>query len=300
MREVISNRLSAVSIRDLLLVEAVAQQHGFRRAAELIGISTSGLSHQIKKVEEIMGTAIFERGTQITLTADGAIILEAITATLQSVTRLEAIRERPAIPFGPVLRIGVISSLAPMDLVRFVECCRHNSPLTKIEIVSGKHLGLIRRLQEREIDLLITAGSDLPDGLSSSQLRNEGFALLVNQALGVRQFSDLTWCKTALLPISEDDFLPQKVSAGFSDLINSSLTRAYGLSIEHRVAMVSSGYGHALLPKGWVQGISDSEATAIIELPETLSGKRTLRCIWRNSFAFGPRVAEKLQVEPFL
>lgn len=295
MREIISNRLSAVSIRDLLMVEAVAHHGGFRHAAAVIGISPSGLSHQIRKVEEILETSIFERGSQVTLTADGELVLEAITSTLESIARIETLRDGPNLPLGSVLRIGVISSLAPPDLVQLVELCSHHSPQTRVEIVSGKHQGLIRRLMDREIDLLITADTDFPDGLSHSDLLREGFILLVNPDLGVSNYVDLKCSKPGLLPISEDDFLPKTISAGVDELVNSSLTRAYGLSIEHRISLVSAGYGHALLPKGWVEGLSNNKANAIIELPEALSGQRTLRCVWRNSFVVGPHAAKLFQ-----
>ncbi|WJS85268.1 LysR family transcriptional regulator [Paracoccus sp. TOH] len=297
MREVISNRLSAISIRDLLLVEAVAQRGSFRQAAEAIGISTSGLSHQIRKVEDIFGAAIFERGTRVTLTTSGKMVLEAIADTLASATRLEALRDQPSMPLGAVLRIGVITSLAPGDLVRIVEACRRNSPQTRLEIVSGKHQGLLRRLQHREIDLLITAEDELPVGLCQTELIAEGFVLLVNPAIGVPELSCPGSCQPSLLPISEDDFVPPRISTGLSALINSSLTRAFGLSVEHRIALVSAGYGHALLPKGWVQGIPARHTTAIMDLPAALSDKRTLRSIWRNSFAIGAEVAALFHAE---
>nr|WP_232244324.1 LysR family transcriptional regulator [Oligella ureolytica] len=37
------------------MVEAVAKHNSFRLAATAMDISTSGLSHQIRKVEEILG-----------------------------------------------------------------------------------------------------------------------------------------------------------------------------------------------------------------------------------------------------
>ena len=76
VREVISNKLAAVSVRDLLLVEAVAMKRSFRYAAIDMGISTSGLSYQVKKVEEILGQPIFERGSKITPTAFGKEVLD--------------------------------------------------------------------------------------------------------------------------------------------------------------------------------------------------------------------------------
>ncbi|WP_241680490.1 LysR family transcriptional regulator, partial [Parasutterella excrementihominis] len=106
VREVISNKLAAVSVRDLLLVEAVAMKRSFRYAAIDMGISTSGLSYQVKKVEEILGQPIFERGSKITPTAFGKEVLDLIAVILEGVTRLEGLRDDGlALPFGQTLRI---------------------------------------------------------------------------------------------------------------------------------------------------------------------------------------------------
>jgi LysR family hydrogen peroxide-inducible transcriptional activator len=85
-RTIISNKLSAVSIRDLVLVRTVWKRSSFRTVARELGISPSGLSHQVRKVEEALGTAIFERSNQqVKATPEGKKLLSHIEDILREV-----------------------------------------------------------------------------------------------------------------------------------------------------------------------------------------------------------------------
>ncbi|AMQ89549.1 LysR family transcriptional regulator [Marinobacter sp. LQ44] len=292
MREVISNRLASISIRDLLLVEAVAQQRSFRLAAEAMGISASGLSYQVRKVEEVLGSAIFERGGKTTPTAYGMVALNEMQAILESATRLEALRDDSTTPFGQVLRLGVISSLAPRDLLNILKLCREHSAQTRVEIVCGMHQGLLRRLLNREVDIVITAGQEIPDGLAYTELFREGFVLLTRSDQQPLQLEPASPPELGLLPLNEDDFVPSSVAQGLESLLTSGLARAFGLSVGHRIALVSAGYGHALLPRGWVQSMPLPPNLTLVPLPDSMSEERVLGCIWRQSFPLGPEIAK--------
>lgn len=102
MREVISNKLASLSLRDLTLVEAVAHHKGFRSAAEAMGISPSGLSHQVRKVEDVIGSAIFERGQKVSLTEQGQITIEIIRKTLGTMAALECRGQDESRVLGPI------------------------------------------------------------------------------------------------------------------------------------------------------------------------------------------------------
>lgn len=297
VREVISNKLASVSIRDLLLVEAVAKHNSFRLAATAMDISTSGLSHQIRKVEEILGQAIFERGNRVSPTTYGNTVLNVIASVLASITQLENLRNDSPIPFGPTLRVGVISSLSPNDLLHIIEKCQQDSNQTKVEVVSGKHHGLLRRLQEREIDFLITASTEVPDGFSHAELFHEPFVLLCRSDLEKPLLDPVTPSALSLLPLSEDDFIPEIITRGLEPMLNSALTRSYGLSISHRLALVLAGYGFALMPKRWVESIPLPNNISIIQLPQALSEERTITCIWRESFTIGAKIVKTLNAD---
>src|SRR5690242_7103423 len=81
----ISTALSAVSLRDLALVQAVHRHGSFKSAARAMHISPSGLSHQVQKVEQALGAPLFERGgRRVVPTAGGQRLLERIAAVLDA------------------------------------------------------------------------------------------------------------------------------------------------------------------------------------------------------------------------
>lgn len=189
MCEVISNRLAAISLRDLLLVEAVARFKGFRPAAEVMGISASGLSHQVRKVELAFGHDIFERGQKVSLTKAGQQTLEVIEKVLGTMAALESPASDGGRLLGPMLRLGIISSLAPSNLLRLMALCEAHSPGTEIELISGKHHGLMRRLMEREIDVLITADPTPPRELPRDAVVRRRFHPALARGQGKDRFS---------------------------------------------------------------------------------------------------------------
>lgn len=272
MREVISNKLASLSLRDLTLVEAVAQHRGFRSAAEVMGISASGLSHQVRKVEEAIGSTIFERGQKVSLTEQGQITIEIIRKTLLTMAALEHRDHDKSRVLGPQFRIGTISSLAPSDMLRVVQTFEARSPGTQIEVISGKHYGLLRRLMDREIDVLITAEATTPPHCRATEIFSESFTLLSHKSREGRFFLS-----------SEDDFVPPEALAQFQSLPSSGLKRAYGMGIEQRIAFVIAGYGDTIVPHHWIQC---QPLTKMLNL-RRLDCTRVVRAVWRESYSLG-------------
>ncbi|MGP4955907.1 LysR family transcriptional regulator, partial [Pseudomonas helleri] len=127
-----------------------------------------------------------------------------------------------------------------------------------------------------------------------AELFREGFVLLTRSDQEIPQLEPVFSSGLGLLPLNEDDFVPPGVAQGLEPLLTSGLARAFGLSVGHRIALVCEGYGHALLPHGWVKSMPLPPNLTLIPLPENLSGERVLGCIWRQSFPLGPEIASKL------
>jgi DNA-binding transcriptional ArsR family regulator len=69
--------------------DAVARAQSVRDAAEVLGLTPSAVSHQLKKLEEHVGTPLLKRGNRrIELTAAGV----RLSAYVKALPRLPAIR----------------------------------------------------------------------------------------------------------------------------------------------------------------------------------------------------------------
>lgn len=122
--------------------EAAARLGSFKAAAEELSVSPAAISHQIRKLEDQLGLALFVRSTRaVTLTENGARLAEAvheglsrIAATLEEIAGDENILTVTTTPafaalwlaprlnrfqdIRPGLRVRLESGTAPVDLAR--------------------------------------------------------------------------------------------------------------------------------------------------------------------------------------
>lgn len=91
---------------------AVAETSSFRQASERLGVTRSAVSQSIRKLEERLGAAVFQRTTRsVRLTDAGSRLLQAVRPALSEIEAatgtIEAMRDHPA----GTLRL-VVSSVA--------------------------------------------------------------------------------------------------------------------------------------------------------------------------------------------
>lgn len=167
----ISSHLSVVSLRDLALVQAVHRYGSFNRAARAMHISPSGLSHQVQKVEQALGAPLFERGgRRIVATAGGRTLLEQIDAVLVAADDLQHAAMASDLAFGGELRLGVPVSLGPYLLPHLIEPFPQHFAGTRLGLSEGKPRGLLRRLQEGELDAVLAPAQPPTSGLGMRRL----------------------------------------------------------------------------------------------------------------------------------
>ncbi|KNC91709.1 LysR family transcriptional regulator [Trabulsiella odontotermitis] len=95
---------NAPSIQDIQAFIAVAQYASFTRAAEFFGTGKAGMGKAVQRLEEHLGTRLFQRTTRaVHLTEDGETYLAASQAALEGLKEAEqALAARSAEPIGRV------------------------------------------------------------------------------------------------------------------------------------------------------------------------------------------------------
>lgn len=198
---------------------AVAQDGNLSRTAERLNVSQSALSVQIRKLEERLGHALFERrGRALHLTEAGRITLdhaEAIFATGEELlgTLKETGTARQAV------RIGALATLSRNFQISFVE------PLlarTDIEVVlrSGSQGELLTALQSLALDVVLTNQTPASDALTPfivHKLSEQPVSLIGTRALlgETRAVADLLRTHPVILPIAGSG-----VRSGFDALVD--------------------------------------------------------------------------------
>ncbi len=143
---------------------AVHQANGFTRAAEQLHLTQSAVSHQIRRLEELVGRPLFRRTTRrLSLTADGEDFLRHAERILQAQDALA--QHFRCSPIEGTVRFGVPESFMREGLPQLLHQFSRNCPNVRLEVSVGLTLDLGAMLRERELDLAVTVSiSDTAEG----------------------------------------------------------------------------------------------------------------------------------------
>ncbi|QPF72996.1 LysR family transcriptional regulator [Roseateles sp. DAIF2] len=133
---------------------AVHQANGFTRAAERLHLSQSAISHQIRRLEELVGRPLFHRTTRrLNLTADGEDFLRLAQRILQAQDALTQHFRRS--PIEGTVRFGVPEAFMREGLPRLLTQFSRGCPNVRLEVSVGLTLDLATMVRERELDLAV-------------------------------------------------------------------------------------------------------------------------------------------------
>ncbi|CAN7631752.1 LysR substrate-binding domain-containing protein [Acidovorax sp. LjRoot66] len=227
---------------------AVCRHGTFAAAGERIGLTQSAVSSQIKRLEESLGFALFDRtGRSATLNAAGQ-------ATLARAEEIQALYARLAdLPSeastAGLLRMGSIASAQPTLVARALAILRQAHPQLRVHVTPGVSMGLMDELDAGKIDaaVIIRPPFGMLPELTWQPLAHEAFVLLVPAGLKGRDWRAL---------VQEHPFLRYERTS-FGGRMVERFVRREGLAVCDAVEadeipalihLVALGVGVALVP----------------------------------------------------
>ncbi|MFV0385412.1 LysR family transcriptional regulator [Paracoccus sp. (in: a-proteobacteria)] len=147
-----------LELRHLRTVRAVHEQGGLARAAEVLNITQSALSHQIKALEEQAGVELFvRRAKPMRLSAAGMRLLRLAEQVLPLVAAAEA--EFKGVEMGHVGRLHIAMEChACFDwLLPVLDLFRRAWPDVDVDIRQGLAFSALPALAREEVDLVISS-----------------------------------------------------------------------------------------------------------------------------------------------
>jgi LysR family hydrogen peroxide-inducible transcriptional activator len=169
-----------MTLTELKYIVAVARERHFGRAAEACFVSQPTLSVAIKKLEEELGTQIFERRTsEVTTTPAGERIVSQAQRVLDEAGRIKEIARQGKDPLSGPLRLGVIYTIGPYLLPSLVRQLLKDAPQMPLLLTENFTVKLLELLKNGEIDVAIMA-LPLPEtGLLMQAVYDEPFIIAV-------------------------------------------------------------------------------------------------------------------------
>lgn len=169
-----------MELRHLRYLVALAECLNFTRAAERVHVTQSTLSHQIRKLEDEIGYALFDRGTKhVALTEAGETFLAFAANALHEVD-LGLVALKGSNSLAGELRIGATNTFnlgfIPQCVATFL--ARHPEAKVSVEELSAD--GIRAKLNAGELDLGIAYRPAEPSDLWFEPLHNEEMVLVLS------------------------------------------------------------------------------------------------------------------------
>lgn len=282
-----------MTLTELRYIVTLAQEEHFGRAADRCHVSQPTLSVAVKKLEEELDVALFERSkTRVSPTPMGEKVIAQAQIVLEQTSAIKDIARTGKDQLTSPLKVGAIFTIGPYLFPDFIPELQKLAPKMPLYVEEGYTATLRHRLRKGELDVIIIALPFTEADVVTQALYDEPFvvSLPTTHTLSAKhtiESEDLRQENVMLLGPGHcfrDQILEAcpAIQTNHDDSENIVRTAAEGSSLETLRHMVASGIGITILP--------ESAATSCY--PETLitrplagsQATRTVALAWRASF----------------
>jgi len=241
-----------LELRHLNLVRTVVEEGGLTRAGQLLGLSQSTLSHQLRDIEELLGVSLFHRvGRRLSLAPAGERILRTARVVLPEIERAELDLTRDSKEMLGTIRIGVECDSCYSWLAGSLRRFGRRYPNIVLQLSTTSAQRPIQALLKNDIDLAVVAQPLRELRIRLCELFEEEFVAVVAPAHSLAE-------KEYLLPkdfASETLFYPGTFSEG---LLYQKVLRPAGIRpkevneitlMEPTLQLVKYGFGITVLAR---------------------------------------------------
>ena len=278
-----------MTLTELRYIVALARERHFGRAVDKCNVSQPTLSIAVKKLEDELGVALFERSAgDVRSTPIGVQVVVQAERALAEAARVTEIAAAGKDPLAGPLRLGVIYTIGPWLLPALVPRVKALAPQMPLYIAEGYTENLLERLKACELDVLVLALPIDEPGLVAQPVYDEAFRTLVPAAH--------PWAKLKSLrpeQLLDEPLLMLGAGNCFRDQVLDLCTRASqgespqvleGSSLETIRHMVSSGVGVTVMPSSSVDNIAEDDPLLRVKHFVKPSPARRVGLVWRSSF----------------
>lgn len=292
-----------MTLTELRYLVALARTQHFGQAAESCHVTQPTLSIAIKKLEEELGIALFERiKNQVRLTPQGHSIVTQAEKVLQETSLLRDLADAGKDPLKGPLKIGAIFTVGPYLFPHMVPQLQQLAPQMPLYIEENYTAKLREKLIHGELDVIIIALPFTEQEVLTQVLYDEPFVVLLpsGHPLADRDTFD---CQT----LTGEKLLLLGAGHCFRDQVlqacpNIQTTLAHskqemniteGSSLETLRHMVASGMGITVLPQTAAGEYSYAQGLLAVRPFAPPVPHRTVALAWRTSFT-RPQVIDVL------
>jgi DNA-binding transcriptional LysR family regulator len=243
-----------VNLRQLRYAAALAEAQSFTKAADNEFVVQSALSQQLRKLEDELGVALFERTTRsVALTPAGEALLPLIHQVLAGVDRIKFDAQALSGTIAGRLTVGMMEVPSEsLDVAALMASFHARYPEVTVTLRSGGSNLLIAAVRDRKLDVAVVGSNVLPPTgrLTVTELFTEPLVAVLPSSHALAAGPTVLLDQLAVLPFI--DFPPgyglrHETDRGFASVprrVAFEVTR-----VDEVIQFVSQDLGVALLPE---------------------------------------------------
>ena len=172
-----------IELRHLRYFLAVAETLHFSKAAARLGMAQPPLSHQIQRLEALLGHRLFDRTTRgVKLTLAGQLLADRARSTLEKIQDdLEQVRRLGRGEEG-TLTVGFAGSVMFTNLPDAIESYRRRYPKVELRLREMSTQGQIAALLEGTLDLAFLRDGDPTEGIRMTTVLKEPYVAVLPES----------------------------------------------------------------------------------------------------------------------
>lgn len=249
----------AMTLHQLKIFWAVAQAKSYTKASKILGLAQPSLSQQISKLEEDLGSRLFNRGfSKINLTDAGEYLCSKAEQIIASIEETEEGVKEFSKNIRGVLKVGMLSSVARNVLPASMQIFSNNLPNIEINVLEVTPAEAIDLLYARQLSVAVVAEDSLAASnlsFSKKEIFSDPYVLAVPKKINlehVNSINDLDVDNQKILSSSiVFEFGSQykkRIENWFKTNLNSKRIIAHTRSYEVALSMVEANLGIVVLP----------------------------------------------------
>ncbi len=284
-----------MTLTELRYIVTLAQEQHFGRAAERCFVSQPTLSIAVKKLEDELGVALFERSkTRVQPTPLGDKIVTQAQLVLEQTSAIKDIASAGKDQLSSPLMIGAIFTIGPYLFPHFIPELQKLANKMPLFVEEGYTATLRKRLRKGELDVIIIALPFTEADVVTQPLYDEPFVVLMphnhpladKPAVAAIDLNDYN-----VLLLGEGHCFREQVLEACPNLqpaldgVTAGIrTATEGSSLDTLRHMVASGLGITVLPSS-AAGATRYAPNLLVTRPfAEPAPSRTVAMAWRASF----------------
>ncbi|MEM1243414.1 MAG: hydrogen peroxide-inducible genes activator [Pseudomonadota bacterium] len=284
-----------MTLTELKYLLALAREGHFGRAAKACFVSQPSLSVAIKRLEDELGVAIFERSkSEVKVTEIGQVIIAQAQRILEETSKLQDISKQGHDQLKGVLKLGTIYTIGPYLLPILIPKLTKVAAQMPLFIEEDFTANLAPKLQQGKLDVILISLPFTEPGILTLKVYEEPFVIMLPKQHPLNTKTKL--CSEDLknqnlLLLGEGHCFRDQVVAACPDCFSvpenfkyKNNTTIEGGSLETIRHMVASGFGITIVPMSAIatQGF-DKNLVSIKHFIEP-APTRSVALAWRKSF----------------